>query len=816
MTYYDFVGRVRCTQTHNQFTHETYNPVCAIVQYDNLDRVSYTGRKVFSLGQVAMAEGGAEKWLRDFFLDSTKLNEPAVSELTPGTVTRFFYDNLPARDTLGVELYPASLSAADFKYMRGRLAATISDVRAVTDASGDTLKGADGLDSVIRVSTVSNYDKYGRVVANFTYDPTLPKNMRMLAVYTEYDLGGKVTRVTKYPNGLAGKSVVERYVYDRLDRVDTLFSTNGSHSENILATYEYYPSGQVRSIQLGGGKVSLEYTYHISGAVKTVNMKSVDGMELYAETLYYEDCGDEKCTPQYNGNISRMAHHLSHGNSEYADKRDVSYIYDMMNRLTNVNSRIASNDADVFDEAFGYDAQGRLTFQRRGENVEESFGGEYVYKSGSNKLKSVTIGMGGSADSRNMSAADNFDYDTEGNLISDLSKNMKIFYDWRSMPTEFKRRNFCYDIHETTACDSTKLLMAYDGSGRRVSKTQLHTSGNGVWDTVLVTHYTGMGTEVRENFEGPAPETKVVVNMPQGLGRYGIEDADHAAENGSAQTFEWYLKNHLGSTMLVYGTRASSSTGGVKAAYDYRSFGEQIELTPPSTGKVTENFTGKEHDEEIELDYFGARYLDPMLGMWTSVDPARQFFSPYLYVGNGYNPVNVIDPDGNAPYQIAVFVDILRAERNKPGLDGYRIFEVVAKWGKKRFGDDFDIKIIRSQKEMTDFVNEGRYTAIIGHTWRNLDDSPIQGFLFNLTYNDPSIGILNLMDLDFAMGSDSFAKVFGCRTGQWNLSFGNIEYGGNVGGLRIGDAFAGAVKYLDEANQSDQRMNDVKPVMTDE
>jgi len=26
------------------------------------------------------------------------------------------------------------------------------------------------------------------------------------------------------------------------------------------------------------------------------------------------------------------------------------------------------------------------------------------------------------------------------------------------------------------------------------------------------------------------------------------------AENGSAQTFEWYLKNHLGSTMLVYGT----------------------------------------------------------------------------------------------------------------------------------------------------------------------------------------------------------------------------------------------------------------------
>ena len=58
-------------------------------------------------------------------------------------------------------------------------------------------------------------------------------------------------------------------------------------------------------------------------------------------------------------------------------------------------------------------------------------------------------------------------------------------------------------------------------------------------------------------------------------------------------------------------------------------------------------FTGKEHDDEIKLNYFGARYLDPMLGMWISVDPKKQFASPYLYAGNGYNPVNAFDPDGN-------------------------------------------------------------------------------------------------------------------------------------------------------------------------
>ena len=115
-----------------------------------------------------------------------------------------------------------------------------------------------------------------------------------------------------------------------------------------------------------------------------------------------------------------------------------------------------------------------------------------------------------------------------------------------------------------------------------------------------------------------------------------------------ATTYAWFLHDHLGSTVAVYG---SSENGegqlDLEQAYEYRSFGEMAELTS-SADKVTENFTGKEKDDEIELNYFGARYLDPMLGMWISVDPKRQFNSPYLYAGNGYNPVNGADPDGMA------------------------------------------------------------------------------------------------------------------------------------------------------------------------
>ena len=143
-----------------------------------------------------------------------------------------------------------------------------------------------------------------------------------------------------------------------------------------------------------------------------------------------------------------------------------------------------------------------------------------------------------------MSDQDNFVYDSDGNLTEDKylqgegsknalvhfycrtaayyalrnSKSLKISYDWRGMPVEFTRNDACIDIHEQIVCGSMKFVMAYDGSGRRISKTRMRDYGNGVWETQSITHYTGIGTEIRENFAGESPETKVVVNMPEGLG----------------------------------------------------------------------------------------------------------------------------------------------------------------------------------------------------------------------------------------------------------------------------------------------------------
>src|SRR5574344_407374 len=478
----------------------------------------------------------------------------------------------------------------------------------------------------------------------------------MVATATEYDLAGKILQVTKYPYGLsdAGKSrkVVERYSYDRLGRVDTLYVKNGASLETVLAAYEYYPTGSVKSIKMGN-TITLDYEYHISGAVKSavayVLDGSVDGANsvpkvLYSEILYYEDCDSDGCTPQYNGNISRMVHHLAHGSPNYSESRDVAYAYDMLNRLTKVEDDVE----DYFDEIFNYDAQGRIVQQRRGQNLlAMRYGGEYSYYTGTNQLEKVmgSMSIDDSGNKRDMSAGNNFLYDHDGNMIEDKSKKMTVTYDHSGLPTEFKR-----EVPSISGVagekDSVRLTLAYDGAGSRITKKrERKVSGETEWATELATHYTGIGSEIREDAINNA--TKVVVNLPQGLGRYDIASASEPSAN-TVPSFEWYLKNHLGSTMLVYGINGND--GSLKAAYDYRAFGEQVDLTH-ATDKVTETFTGKELDDETELSYFGARYLDQMLGMWVSVDAKRQFNSPYLYAGNGTNPINGVDGDGN------VFVD---------------------------------------------------------------------------------------------------------------------------------------------------------------
>jgi RHS repeat-associated protein len=60
------------------------------------------------------------------------------------------------------------------------------------------------------------------------------------------------------------------------------------------------------------------------------------------------------------------------------------------------------------------------------------------------------------------------------------------------------------------------------------------------------------------------------------------------------------------------------------------------------------SFSGKEKDSETGYYYFGARYYNPDLSLWLSVDPMSDKYpslSPYNYCA--WNPMKLVDPDGS-------------------------------------------------------------------------------------------------------------------------------------------------------------------------
>ncbi len=57
------------------------------------------------------------------------------------------------------------------------------------------------------------------------------------------------------------------------------------------------------------------------------------------------------------------------------------------------------------------------------------------------------------------------------------------------------------------------------------------------------------------------------------------------------------------------------------------------------------------------LTYFGARYYDPEIGIWTATDPEEQHNNPFLYASN--NHINRVDPDGKNDFFIFYDTEIL-------------------------------------------------------------------------------------------------------------------------------------------------------------
>ncbi len=262
-----------------------------------------------------------------------------------------------------------------------------------------------------------------------------------------------------------------------------------------------------------------------------------------------------------------------------------NFTYDALNRLIQADGNYGANQSSAL-----------LTFEYYPNgNIKTKDGLNYTYDPARIKPHAVrSVGT------------DTFDYDANGNLWKKTSSGVTTTY-------TFNTEN------QLTNISSTGSDFAYDDTGERIKKTFAGT----------ITRFVG---DLYETNGSTAKEYVFVGGMRV------------ASVTGNAVSFTH--ADHLGGTNVV-----TSSTGAVIDRADYKPFGEfKQHIAGSNEGYF---FTDQYNDSESGLYYYGARYYNPMVGRFISPDwivpggTNTQAFNRYAYVLN--NPLNFIDPSGNAP-----------------------------------------------------------------------------------------------------------------------------------------------------------------------
>ena len=170
-------------------------------------------------------------------------------------------------------------------------------------------------------------------------------------------------------------------------------------------------------------------------------------------------------------------------------------------------------------------------------------------------------------------------------------------------------------------------------------------------------------------------------------------DNFHDKDNYEKMQF-YYHPDHLGSSSYI-----TNLDGEVSQHIEYVPFGEVFIEERNNTWNTPYLFNAKEFDEETGMYYYGARYYEPRLSLWMSVDPISNYdprnSENYLdgehndgflnhYNLNSYmycyqNPVKLSDPDGRQVIAVHGTFSTNKTWQNKAGINRYT---------KKTFGNN--------------------------------------------------------------------------------------------------------------------------------
>jgi RHS repeat-associated protein len=412
-----------------------------------------------------------------------------------------------------------------------------------------------------------------------------------------YDDAGSVLTQT-YPDG---ETVTNSYgSQDWLSGVST---SQGSTSLLSGAAYTGTggATGFITGASLGGGTYQYSAAFDLLARATDINVKRTSGQV----TMF-----DQARTFDAAGNVSTANTTLSTGTDNQA------FCYDEQNRLTAAASSgsvscqtftVGTLTSAAYNQSSSYDTMGRLASGPLGA---------YTYGSSAHVHGATAIGS-------TYTAA----YDASGDMTCRApSASITCNGTQTGAQLAYNNEGQLANWQNQPSSPTSTAAFLYDGQGNRVA--QQATAAGSTTTTV----YVG-GVEEDATTGSTTNKTTYYYANAQ---RFAM------AVNGS---FSYLASDGLGSANVVL-----NSTGNVTGSVLYAPYGS-VRYTS-GTMLTDHGFTGQIADSTNGLDYYGARYYDPVAGQFTSADtvvPGGGFdvwgLSRYGYVEG--NPINRTDPSGN-------------------------------------------------------------------------------------------------------------------------------------------------------------------------
>ena len=243
--------------------------------------------------------------------------------------------------------------------------------------------------------------------------------------------------------------------------------------------------------------------------------------------------------------------------------------------------------------------------------------------------------------------------------------------------------------------------------------------------------------------------------------------------------YEYFLKDHLGNVRAVF--EPSEPTLTLTQLNDYYPFG-MISISSPNGTNNEYFFNGKELQDELNLDWYdyGARFYDPQIGRWTTIDPLAETsrrWSPYNYALN--NPIRFIDPDGIAAEMPSDYFDMytgdyLGSDKDQKNNNVY--LTTSSNWKAMR-GEDWNSKVIGSASPDGYNISSEVAAGIFNHYYGK-DGA---GFDINELYGKTVVPQIEKNEKTWEdIGETKYGSIWDLNLGEFKISAEKHKIGGTL------------------------------------